>query len=277
MTKTNYILFSLCSIFYGCTDDKNTIPSNNSLASLVQIHEVEVDNVIACASGSKTDENTIIAYVYPRPGATDIRYYETSSIDVDKNQYLNYQRITIEPSDIFNGYLKKFTRTITDEKWVIITFFEDEKLHISNPIRLKHKTKQTEFTDAAVIHSDLETMPVFSWSDGSFDDNAIYFQIVSDATNELLSGTYTFEKQFQYYKLDNVVLNITREIPPPLNLMDSYNFTLMGVSEDNWVNVFIEKEFIPSLPIARICNPCNNNHYYKRCRVTTSNSLSKFA
>ncbi|WP_298545385.1 hypothetical protein [uncultured Aquimarina sp.] len=245
MTKTNYIVFTLCCILYGCNNDENTIQLNTSLASLVDANETEVDNVIACASGSKSDHNTIITYVYPRPGITDIRYYETSGIDVNKDNYQNYLQIDIEPSNFFNGYLKKFTRIITEEKWVIITFFEEGKLHLSNPIRLKHITKPTEFTDEVAIITDMEAMPFFSWNDGFIDDNNIYFQVISDTNDQLLSGTYTFQKQFQYYKLENVVLNITQGIPPPLDLMNSYNFTLMGVSEDNWVNLLIEKNFTP--------------------------------
>ncbi|WP_299218031.1 hypothetical protein [uncultured Aquimarina sp.] len=243
MTKTNYIVLMLCCILYACNNDENTIQLDNSLASLVDTNEIEINNVIACASGSKSDQNTIITYVYPRPGVTDIRYYETSGIDVDKDNYQNYMHIDIESSDFFNGYLKKFI--ITEEKWVIITFFEEGKLHLSNPIRLKHITKPTEFTNEVAITTVIEAMPSFSWNDGFIDDNRIYFQLVSDTDDELLSGTYTFQKQFQYYKLDNVVLNITQGTPPQLDLMDSYNFTLMGVSEDNWVNLFIEKNFTP--------------------------------
>ncbi|WP_298310515.1 hypothetical protein [uncultured Aquimarina sp.] len=245
MTKTNYIVLMLCCILYACNNDENTIQLENSLASLVNANEIEIDNVIACASGSKSDQNTVITYVYPRPGATDIRYYETSRIDVDKDNYKNYMHIDIESSDFFSGYLKKFTRSTTEEKWVIITFFEESKLHLSNPIRLKHITKPTEFTDELTITTGAEAMPSFSWNDGFFDDNNIYFQVISNTNNELLSGTYTFQKQFQYYKLENVVLNITQGIPPPLDPMNSYNFTLMGVSEDNWVNLLIEKNFTP--------------------------------
>ncbi|WP_299605626.1 hypothetical protein [uncultured Aquimarina sp.] len=245
MSKNNYIVCLLCCILYACNSDENTIALNATLATLVSSNDIEVDNVIACASGSESDENSIIAYVYPRPEATDIRYYETSDIDVDKNDYSNYQRILIESTDFFNGYLRKFTRNTDEEKWVIITFFEEEKLHLSNPIRLKHKTKPTEFTSQVNIDLATDNMPVFSWQDEVFDDNAIYFQVVSDSDNELLSGTYTFEKQFQYYKTENVVLNITMGTPPQLDPMNSYNFTLMGVSEDNWVNLLIQKEFQP--------------------------------
>ncbi|WP_109302462.1 hypothetical protein [Aquimarina sp. AU474] len=247
MSKTNYIVFFFVAwgIFSCGTDNENNVQLDTSLAFLVNANTIEIDNVIACASGSENDENAIIAYVYPRPGSTNIRYYETSSIDDDKNNYQNYTQVDLTPTDFFNGYLKKMERTNTDEKWVIITFFENDKLHLSNPIRLKHRTKPTEFLNEVMIDDMTSGMPIFSWEDGIVAENKIYFQVVSDINDELLSGTYTFEKQFQYYKLDNVVLNITQEIPPQLTLMDMYNFTLMGVSEDNWVNLFIEKSFEP--------------------------------
>ncbi|WP_299183042.1 hypothetical protein [uncultured Aquimarina sp.] len=245
MIKTNYIVYVLCCILLACNKDQDTILLDESLASLVVLNDIEIDNVIACASGSESDEDVIIAYLYPRPGVTDIRYFETANIEADKNDYQNYQQVMIAPTDIFNGYLKKFTRTTIEEKWVIITFFENEKLHLSNPIRLKHLTKPTEFTDEVIVNTNSENMPIFNWEDGLFNDNKIYFQVVSDTDDELLSGTYTFQKQFQYYKTDNVVLNITQEIPPQLDTANSYNFTLMGVSEDNWVNLFIQKRFQP--------------------------------
>ena len=87
-------------------------------------------------------------------------------------------------------------------------------------------------------------MPIFSWEDGIIKENAIFFEVISEANDELLSGTYTFERHFQYYILDNVVLNITEEEPPILQANTPYNFTLMGVSEDNWVNLFIQRGFI---------------------------------
>ena len=67
--------------------------------------------------------------------------------------------------------------------------------------------------------------------------------MVTDAQNNLLSGTYTYEKLFTYYNLENVVLNVTRENPPSLLSNNSYSFTMMGVSLDNWVNLVIQKDF----------------------------------
>ena len=137
-----------------------------------------------------------------------------------------------------------FRRITEEEKWVILSFFENDTLHLSNPIRLKHKTLPTEYTDEIAISTQEPGMPVFEWEDGTIEENAIYFQVISDATDEFLSGTYTFDQRFQYYVLDNVVLNITEEEPPALVEGDLYNLTLMGVSEDNWVNLFIQRSFI---------------------------------
>ena len=59
-----------------------------------------------------------------------------------------------------------------------------------------------------------------------------------------LSGTYTFDTHFQYYNLDNVVLNITEGTPPNLTKGVQYKFTVMDVSEDNWVNTIFVAPFI---------------------------------
>lgn len=50
-------------------------------------------------------------------------------------------------------------------------------------------------------------------------------------------------KYISYYNTSNVVLNITTQTPPSLIVGNNYNFTLMDVSEDNWVNLVIQKTF----------------------------------
>jgi len=239
------------SVFLGCstsetTDDIIISETANSvllLSEYVAGEVVMIDNVIACASGS-ANPNEIIAYVYPRPEATDIRFFETTTVDDDKNDYSQYSQINVPEEDFFNGYLKSFTRQVDDEKWIILSFRESGQIHLSNPIRLKHLTQNTVFTDAISIDQGVSGMPLFNWPNLATEADAIYFQVITDETNELLSGTYTFETQFQYYLLDNVVLNITEETPPDLIINESYSITLMGVSEDNWVNVFGQTGFI---------------------------------
>jgi len=45
--------------------------------------------------------------------------------------------------------------------------------------------------------------------------------------------------------LGNVVLNVTpTNTTPILEIGKTYDFTLMGVSSDNWVNLIMDKKFI---------------------------------
>lgn len=238
-------------LFLSCsTDGGDSVPnvdidepSSTTLAAMVDSREVEVDNVIACA-GSNEDPGLVSIYLYPREGVRNIKYFGTETADVDKNDYRNYTEMTGSLLDVFNGYLLRYEVAVPQEKWIIVSFEEEGVINLSNPIRLKQLTKPTEHLpeNISVDKGDL-FMPRFTWTDGIFEDSKIYFHVVSDASDNLLSGTYTFEKTFQFYNLDNVVLNITEETPPSLVLENEYHFTLLAVSEDNWVNLFAEIAF----------------------------------
>ncbi len=217
-------------------EDFNTL--DNSLAS----KEVVLDNVIACAASNATDDKVSV-FFYPRPGATNIQYFETESSNDDKNNFDNYVPVVAPLKNVFNGYLQKFEVLVTQEKWAVVTFDEGGQTHLSNPIRIKHQTKPTEYLPQNITIDATSNMPRFSWRDGRYDDTKIYFQVVSDNQDNLVSGTYTFEKTFQFYNLDNVVLNITKGIPSPLQAGNSYGITLMAVSEDNWVNMIVQEQF----------------------------------
>ncbi|MRI01798.1 hypothetical protein GH721_14750 [Kriegella sp. EG-1] len=206
--------------------------------------EIVRDNVIACAASNKNDDRTSV-FLYPRIGATNIRYFETRSASSDKNDFSEYDEFEVITQDVFNGYLKKIETRVDEGTWVIVTFEDEGKMHLCNPIRIKKDSKPTiNLQDSITVTNIASTMPTFSWEQGVYDDTVIYFEVVSDAQNNLLSGTYTEERTFQYYNTNNVVLNVTRETPPQLDYNLNYNFTLMGVSEDNWVNLFIEMPFV---------------------------------
>jgi len=234
---------TLVLIVLSCKDDDSFV-NDMQLNSYVLNRAIEKGAVIACA-GSDLNTNDVSVFFYPEEGSSTIKLYETNTTEVDKNDYANYSKVTAETTPLFNGYLQKFDRKLTNEKWVIVTFELDGEIKLSNPIRTKQLSKLSIWSDNVMIDQSVSTMPNFSWINNEFGDNAIYFQVVSDAQNNLISGTYTFENQFQYYNTSNVVLNITRETPPALLVGTSYNFTLMDVSEDNWVNLFIlNKNFI---------------------------------
>ncbi|WP_099574585.1 hypothetical protein [Maribacter sp. 4U21] len=126
-----------------------------------------------------------------------------------------------------------------------MSFEEDGKIHLSNPIRIKNKRKPTEYIATNVSVESNTINPLISWEDGLYDDTKIYFQVITDANNNLISGTYTFDRFFRFYELDNVVLNITPRTPDSLQPCLTYGITLLAISEDNWVNLFSTRNFTP--------------------------------
>lgn len=228
----------------GCSTDK--LGQDATLEDSLSSKRAVFDNVIACAASNEHDD-LVSVFFYPRDGATNFRYYETQDEEIDKNDFDNYYRVEASVSDVFNGYLKKFEVSVLEEKWVIVSFDEAGTTHLSNPIRLKQKTKPTEYLPENItVDATDASMPTFSWKDGTYKDTKIYFQVISDTDHNLLSGTYTYEKAYHYYDLGNVVLNITKGTPPGLKKGATYGFTLLAVSEDNWVNLYSEIDFTPN-------------------------------
>ncbi|SFW63280.1 hypothetical protein [Cellulophaga fucicola] len=242
LSKLKYYSLFFILMVYGCSEDSFTALS--SLDVVLNGETVVKDNVIACAA-SADKEGFVNVFFYPREGATNFRCFETEDIEVDKNNFEAYIEKAPDVLDVFNGKLKRFSVETSKEKWVIVSFTEAGSTHISNPIQLKHITKPTERLNTVNIDSANPIMPIFTWQDGLYTDSAIYFQVITDVNSNFLSGTYTFEKMFQYYNLDNVVLNITKKSPPNLIQTKNYGFTLMAVSEDNWVNLLVETNFSP--------------------------------
>ncbi|WP_303318241.1 hypothetical protein Q4Q34_10950 [Flavivirga abyssicola] len=240
MNTIKYIIIC-CLILVSCSNDDDEI---STLSAYIEGTTIETGAVIACAASDK-DSNDVLTFYYPEPGATNVRFYQTNDANVDHSNFSNYSRVLLNSDPFFNGYLGKFTQTAAStERWIVVTFELEGEIKISNPIRTKQISKPTVWSEDVDINQDESGMPKFTWVDNPVGDNAIYFQVISTAQNELLSGTYTYENYFQYYKTDNVVLNITTETPPVLTLNNTYNFTLMDVSEDNWVNLVISKNFI---------------------------------
>lgn len=214
-----------------------TICPKKPLGSYLTNREVILDTSIACAATNQNDE-LVSVYFYPRPGVTNIRYFEAPPGAIDKNDFDVYEPVTASLLDIFNGFLKKFEVTIVEEKLVIVSFEEDNKVHLSNPIKINSRTKPTEYISSNISIEAGTINPWITWENGLYDDTNVNFQVITDANNNLISGTYTFDSFFTYYDLANVVLNSTAGTPQDLQLNNTFGFSLLAVSEDNRVNLF---------------------------------------
>ena len=240
INKIEGLLIALSVLSCSLRDDDDDVPLG--LASYLEGRTFEVGAVIACAASDDVTKD-ILTFYYPEAGASDIRYYETEHTQVDKDVFSNYIQVFLQNAPVFNGHLGRFIQSASTEKWIIVTFELDGKVKVSNPIRSKQISKPTVWNDAVSVDQSQAGMPDFLWEANAYGDNAIYFQVVSDDQNNLLSGTYTYENHFQYYNSSNVVLNVTTQTPPTLVLTNTYNFTLIDVSEDNWVNWVVLKSF----------------------------------
>ncbi len=241
------IIFLLSTLILACKDEPEVL-NEQILANYLELNaSLEMEELVACAGGKAEGllgDSTMPTdiFFYPVEGATDFRYFETSRVE-DYNDFSKYVEKTLESEPVFNGYLWKFNRApFVGELFGIVTYKTPGNIHVCNPIRLKTNVKPTEVNSELVSIQANGVNPTFNWSDGIIDENNIYFQVISDMENYLISGTYTTEKNFTFYDLSNVVFNITRTTPE-LEENKNYKFTMMAVSEDNWVNLIIEKEF----------------------------------
>ncbi|WP_407556635.1 hypothetical protein [Winogradskyella sp. 4-2091] len=241
MKKLKFIFIAL--LIVSCSSDGNTSDDSIILSDYIENRIFENGAVIACAGNDVNDANTLEVYFYPENNASNFRLYQTSSTDVDPNDFSNYTQVINSDLPLFNGYLRKFVATYTSERWFVVSVEIDDEIKLSNPIRSKNQSQPMLFSDQININHDESLMPVFNWDINSESNNAIFFQVLSTTDDDLISGTYTYENQFQYYNTSNVVLNITNGTPPNLTQGQDYKFTIMDVSEDNWVNELFVLQF----------------------------------
>ncbi len=232
-----FYVFLSCLFVYSCSKTGDNTKDQDMLSSYLENKKIELGAVIACSASN--DQGEVLTFFYPEANSSNPRLYQMKNEKVKKEDFTNYTRVFETPAPIFNGYLRHYTQKLSLEKWMIVTYELDGEVRISNPIRSKQLSKATIWHDKVTIDQTVSGMPEFSWEDNAYGDNAIYFQVVSDANDNLLSGTYTNDNYYQYYITSNIILNITTLEPPNLMLGKTYKFTLMDVSEDNWVNAII--------------------------------------
>ncbi len=252
----NFFLGILVLSFFACNQETvKLVPDlTDNLATYLEVNpefSLVTDSLIACAAGGQSqyltdDEMPISILFYPEGDASEFLYFETDDINVNPDDLANYQRVDLPDEPLFNGYLHRFKRAALNENtWCRVSFVKDGNLHISNPIRIKYDDFPTEYNAEVLdIDQQMPLSPVFQWQDGRTPQNQIYFQIVLDENDNLISGTYTFDLQFQFYDLSNVVLNISPTSPTPSLLnQEQYSFVMLGVSIDSWVNLIVEGDF----------------------------------
>ena len=211
----------------------------------------KVNELIACASGGQSEvfassTHPIAVFFLPEGNATNFRYFETDDLTPNNTDFSAYHEVSLTDVPVFGGFLRYFEQeTITTERWAIVTYQMNGNLHYSNPSRLKFPEKPTDFNPSLLTFDQTEVLsPRFTWQDGRTAENAIYFHVITDSNGDLVSGTYTTEKTWQFYDLSNVVLNIRDVTPTPALIPnEQYQYHMLAVSLDNWVNLITQRNF----------------------------------
>ena len=242
--KNSFFIVSTVLILTACAKI-----NREKLSDYAEANPVSNEWLIACAVGNEdgyrgVDTEPIEVFFYPQDGARSFRYFKTKNLDADPNDFSAYKEIKeLKSEEVFNGALRKFKVDEKKEHWGIVTYLVADSLRISDPIKIQQSSRKTEKSESLVTYIADGVNPQFEWVDGTHAENVIYFQVISSLDGDLISGTYTTDKHFQFYDLSNVVINITPTFNPSLTSKQTFNFTLMSVSDDNWVNVAVIKEF----------------------------------
>lgn len=206
------------------------------------------DYLIACAAGNLdafmgNSDRPIRIFFYNVDGASSATLYVKSN-EGEKEEYRYYSRVDEAAETLFNGRMGFFSVSNNlAGKWVIVSYTSESNYHVSDPILLRADTHPTVDISNKIVFEGDSLQPEFNWHADPVKGNVIYFSLISNSADDFVSGVYTTEKNWNFYDVSNVVLNVTPTSNPTLNAQESYVYTNMGVGKDNWVRTFGTKLF----------------------------------
>ena len=150
----------------------------------------------------------------------------------------------IQPSLMIDSKIKKYNHTFLRDEWIIMTYIIEDKIKVSSPIRVNNLFQRTEYLEDISIDQNESGTANFDWTIQSYDTNAFFFEIMKNNSSDVLSLTFTNESNFQYFNLENVTLNLSETSPPQLELGSDYEFTVLDIGLDNWINSIYQQSFV---------------------------------
>jgi len=237
MLRHAFFLVFLVVIFGGCTSD---VPLDFSIYSR-NFNQIQ-DRIVACAASDENTENSrTIVFFKTIENTSNLQVWYSPEYTQDFSQYTEEQ-----PSDfidLFKGFMGRILSN-RESGAIIVSLIEDDKLYYSKPIEILSTVQETILDQTVEVDLENNLMPVFSWENSTIDESSIYFHLITHPlSDQAISGTYSYDNTFQFYKLDNVVFNVTEDENPELIANNLYRITLMHVSDNNWVTRISERTF----------------------------------
>lgn len=212
---------------------------------------IQLDTILAFATElvPRFMENTrhpMSVFFYPPENSTDFRYFETNRMTSNTNDLSTFYEKEFQLRPEFNGYLMRFLHDgIQFPRWGRISCKKDGQIHISPIIAINNMSDSTiHFPEPVFIDFSVPVEPRFSWFNDTVSGTSLYFQLISDESNDLISGTFTYDRYFHFYYLSNVIKNIRPVVPhPELSPGQAYTFTLMRLNQIQWVRFITDTTF----------------------------------
>ncbi|MEO1029870.1 MAG: hypothetical protein AAFX55_00615 [Bacteroidota bacterium] len=214
------------------------------LANDLEGNLYQTDAIHAFAANDMSNNDHVNIFAVVEDGATDIKFYESDYPNIDAQNFYSYRLMEIQPTVTVDAKVKEFRHTFLRDEWIIMTYKHEGKIKLSSPIRINNLFQQTQYMADIGINQEQSGMPIFDWNVQSYDDNAFFFEIMKGDTSEVLSLTFTNESRFQYFDLANVTLNLSTASPPNLVIGNDYEFMVLDVGLDHWINTVYHYNFI---------------------------------
>lgn len=245
--KKVLLVLLVAIIVPSCKKDNPSEVKSDLEEYIASYYNLNRDFLIACAAGNNfsfmgSSEKPISIFYYKKDGISNIQIFETTSSNF--KDYSTYDRVELTNENLFNGRMGRFlSPSISESKWYIVTYISANSLHVSDPIQIKSAIHPTQDITQNINVAENQINPSFDWQNDNVDGNVIYFSLISDFQETFISGIYTSEKNWTFYDLTNVTLNVTPTESPILLSDTAYIYTHMGVDSENWVRSFGSKTF----------------------------------
>ena len=204
----------------------------------------QTDAIHAFAANDQSNDDLTNIYSVVENGATDIKFYESDTPNINPQNFYRYKLMETQPALISDSKIKIFRHGFLRDEWIVMTYLIDDKIKVSSPIRINNFFQPTEYIETIEIDQNESGSASFDWSVQSYDVNAFFVEIMKNNSETVLSLTFTNDSNFQYFNLENVTLNLSETAPPDLELGDDYEFTVLDIGVDNWINSIYRQPFI---------------------------------
>ncbi|NQV53192.1 MAG: hypothetical protein HQ500_08405 [Flavobacteriales bacterium] len=181
-----------------------------------------------------TDGFPIHAYAVIPEGASEVRYFETDSLQF-RDSLRAYRRQHVRFERLGDGLLVRALReNIRRDRFVRMTYRLDDSLFITPAITLRAASLNSAKMDDIESGWNSEGYYAFNWRSVPGSDR--YFIVLRDRSGDALIALTTERTSFQWYDLRSVALNFFPALrDPQLVEGNPYTMSIYAITQRGWL------------------------------------------